>query len=781
MRRSLAVMAVLVALMTGVWWWTATGAGTGARPAVAAPAMRDPPPLPGPPEAGGAVAPAPERNGRAVAPVSPVPIGSIEATTPTPAPSDADAGALATIPVTIHVEDAAGRAVDGAVVELWNDWSRGELVQSGVHFLEGAEATPSHAASSRAPGPEAEWPLGTPHRAARTDRYGLARFGLAKTPWLARARQDPEKSSAFCRLDGHLADREREGQPFVLTLHGPAHVSGSVVDATGRPIPHALVRVERDGLGAPVWASVACADAGPADVVSDQSGRFCMDVRGAFYGRVAAIADEATSEWIDFTKGSDGLTLVVGRRARLVISVSDEAGTPRPDADVRVENVETSYSPVAEVETDASGHVEIEVRPGATYVLRATADARASVCPEPVRVTVDPFDPIVHVALRLVASTSISGRMVDLQGVPLENLHVTAEPTSRWADRLGASSTRPSDELGRWSVTRLVPGVEYDLSVRCGRPPTSITVAERVVAGTQDLLLHVDPNQSTQWLLKGLVVDAGTGAPIGDALVEVFAVSRREGIEVVRENEDNRRPVERPGAGGFTVRRLDRARLYRVFVGAPAYVDIELDVDAAGWEHESLTIRMDRGSALQVRVATTEGRAVGSARVCVFEAKDGYRNVFLEEPLHVGRTDPEGVCVVDRLAPGEYWAQALADGLGLSPVHRFVMPRGPSTVGIAMDETQDEDRATVVVRASDRDAPLADVEVVLVSCFPGAEAIAGRFGETDGSGSVTLEHVACGLYRLYARHPQWGFLAADPTYVLVEDEGPTALQCTTKR
>ncbi len=314
----------------------------------------------------------------------------------------------------------------------------------------------------------------------------------------------------------------------VLVLGAAAfEVTGSVVeDATGQPVPGALVRADDDGEG------------GGEAAVSDAEGRFVL--RPAEAGRVS-LHVEAKGFRIGMVNDvalppKDGKPLEV--RLRRPSSLSGRviaAGTGAPVAGVRVVHGDTGGDRLAETLSGADGRFELaDLEPG-PGTLRATGDGWISRSLSGAGVRFDEVLLVEGVPLEqdvvVVPSPRIHGRVLDAEGRPAAGVLVRANPFSRSGvpaelDTVAGDleSEAASGADGSFRLPCLAPWIEYVLAASVNgitiarSPPFAL---EPGAESTFELRLPPD-----RFFDVRVLAGAG-GAPAAGASVEVSVVGTR--------------------------------------------------------------------------------------------------------------------------------------------------------------------------------------------------------------------------------------------------------------
>ena len=185
-------------------------------------------------------------------------------------------------------------------------------------------------------------------------RYSLAHLATRSYIVSAYAEGFAADSALGVPLPLLAAGEFRTGAEIALQ-RGGAPITGTVVDATGRPVPHALVRGENSG------AATAVAMA----VEADDVGRFTLSFPpGPIV--LAALAETYAPARTGVNSPSVGVRLVLVGEARargVVVFAAD--GKPAPNVEVRAEPAGRGSAFFESSRTDASGAFDIRsLEPG---------------------------------------------------------------------------------------------------------------------------------------------------------------------------------------------------------------------------------------------------------------------------------------------------------------------------------------------------------------------------------------------------------------------------------
>jgi hypothetical protein len=252
--------------------------------------------------------------------------------------------------------------------------------------------------------------------------------------------------------------------------------------ATGKPIISADLRVQRNPGKGVRWEDAKSA-------ASDATGRFALiDIPPGNY-RVVASATGYAPRMLGYEQLKDGaarkLTVELSRAAKFTGTVTDADGRPVPGVTVRTSNTMgidgRGYAPPDAPETmsDAQGHFVLADLP-AGY-LQGWAHAPGYFHVDGLKLYALP-DP-TSVVLRVVATGSIRGKVVDKTGRPTSGGSVNVAPPGDPIGKWGGSMNAAAD--GTFEFKDVPPG-PYTVSTRPqlpGLPKDPSAVSIEVISG----------------------------------------------------------------------------------------------------------------------------------------------------------------------------------------------------------------------------------------------------------------------------------------------------------
>ncbi|WP_406697279.1 carboxypeptidase regulatory-like domain-containing protein [Singulisphaera sp. Ch08] len=422
-----------------------------------------------------------------------------------------------------------------------------------------------------------------------------------------------------------------------LRLPRAGKVVGRVLDGEGKPIPGASVGLRTSGSifsGSALWEK--CSEDGRYSYDGKPLGRSGrLSARAPGYQDqeredVIALDASAPTE-INFTLRPDPrkepTTKTVAKalnRRTVSGTIVDSDQKPVADAVVRWGLLVSSDS-VPETKSDAQGAFRLEHVPDTANVLSVMAKGLAPAFPL-IEATGD-----FQVTVDLKRGVIIRGRVVDEAGNPIKGVHVvpqisTPRPNSGgfvYLDTLGANTDRD----GKFTLEGMPENVSCDV------------VAEGWSAVRQKTLSASDESKNEVVLLgggaiRGRVVDP-LGNPVknfriqvgipknskpGDPVGGYFAGYGGTGLAFTRND------------GVFTISGLTAGNLHRLTVIAESFGGGEVDrVEAQSLGRlkpaDDLTIKLEPGHTLRVRVIGEKGKLVEGARVTIIqnEGRGGFQ------------------------------------------------------------------------------------------------------------------------------------------------------------
>jgi hypothetical protein len=547
-----------------------------------------------------------------------------------------------------------------------------------------------------------------------------------------------------------IAASEARSDVDIMLAAGGVALSGTVVDATGGPVPHARVRAVR--LVPPQFS---------LDVESDDGGRFAFSLpEGSIL--VAAEADGYAPSRAQAVAPSRDVKLVLtpGASVRGVV-IAAESRQPLPGMRVRAVLSSNRNAPLfASAISDERGAFRIEgLEPGA-YALSALGGPWFGELPRSIDLGL--ADQVGDVELIVSAAAEVSGRVMRESGGACEQGFVALRATaaapggavSRDARRafLGQEQVAEIQPDGAVHFPGMQPG-HYKVAVRC--------IGRLLRAGPQSLQVAADPIADLTWTVAdgtALVVSVvdGRKQPVAFA---PFALRKPE-------NEAGRRAItvyHSDARGHFEIPGLPPGEyelLPRQGARADSGVKVELRAELP---RVAATLELPGSSSIEVTVETAEGAARDDVRVSARLVQPALVvEPSVAKPLRAVALG-NGRFRVGPIAAASYvvsaddgvnpQVRASADdgrvtvGEGATARVKLVLPRAASLSGRVSDE-RGAPAANVWVSASRATVAAGGGLAQLPAFGPGQRVL------TDGDGQFALEGLVQGArYTLRAIEP----------------------------
>ncbi|MEZ5978851.1 MAG: carboxypeptidase-like regulatory domain-containing protein [Planctomycetota bacterium] len=459
-------------------------------------------------------------------------------------------------------------------------------------------------------------PYGEPARTVLCASDGTFRIDhLGDELWVEASREGLAPSNAFSATEE--LDKDIEGVELVLVAAVTLPVE--VVDTFDRPIADASVRIGIEGPGEPTaWRYVTEMRPGEVGGRTDANGRLEFEGLAPRSYRV----DVTCEGYTDFRERlvADGTTQRVVLDAGFVVTgrVVDRAGLPVEGASVRGGPDAFGRALRGGDTTDATGAFRVfgiqeSPRMGIEPFVVVTHEDYASEVVQPVPYARDGSAEPVTVVLS--PGLAISGRVVLPDGTPAGTAGIWVVG-SRMAkatlfdrepsyEAIAATEESTTAADGSFRITGLVDET-YTVKVRKnedlggGRP-----FEFQVDAGSEGVELVLDPDDVPGLVVRGVVRDAVSGAPLED-----FRVS------------SGSTEAERLGDGRYVIRGLN-TRWVNLWITAPGYADRTFDErDVEGDELER-DFALVPSCDVVVRIVDTDGRPWGPSATLTLEAPKG--------------------------------------------------------------------------------------------------------------------------------------------------------------
>ncbi|RMF74465.1 MAG: hypothetical protein D6738_06355 [Acidobacteria bacterium] len=577
-----------------------------------------------------------------------------------------------------RVVDADGRPVAGALLT-----ATPRPVPGSFRITIGAARSPDNRAESGADGgfrlgpldPRASWDL------------------IATAPGFARTRRPAPRLEPRRTTDG-----------MRVVLERGARIAGRVLDDQGRPVAGALVRATVEPRGerrrGMVVRMLAGAAPEPLETISATDGTFVVDSLSPGRWRLSIAASgfaRATVEGLDVAEGDavvEAGDVVLAPGETLAGVVLDETGAPVDGAEVRVLEPERGprrgamrlfgggeRTPPDAVTGPDGWFTVADLAPGRPVDVEVTR--RGYVDASLPRVGIPRPEPL---EIRLVAASTVSGRVLDPEGRPVADATVMLE-RRRAVMRGGfsaviqmAEDTR-TDQDGAFRFEGVEPG-----KIQLSAQATDFRSATREFTVTEgedleDVVLPLEP---------AATVTGHVTRPDGSPAIGVW-VGPVAGGETVRGPARTAAPTD--GDGAFVLSGLEPGPVSleaRDDAGLRTVRDVDLEPGL-----NRVDFVLEGGQRVTGRVVDTTGAPVPGVHVRLSPAGRGWGGPS-------ATSDAAGRFAIDDVPPGSWEARAGGDGLPSSePVPlevgeeappagiELVIPQGGTIAGAitGLDET----------------------------------------------------------------------------------------------
>jgi hypothetical protein len=548
---------------------------------------------------------------------------------------------------------------------------------------------------------------GTPGRAMRFDATESTTVTDPSGAYTLEPVEPGEQTLAFSH-QGFLTETRtitlsgKEGQLDVQLSSG-TRLSGTVVTDGGAPVPGAMVQAR------------SASDSSFKSASTDSNGAFVIDgVAPGHYNLTANKSGLATGMLRDFD-------VTAGAPARIVMSagaVITGHVTGLTDQELQQATVSATSTGGgnASAPVDSGGNYRIEGAPTGTVRLSARTGqgfAGAGKTSPVKSVQVDPGSS-VQADLEF-KTTTITGR-VTRNGQPLSNAGVRFMPRNAQAQTNAGTTT---DSNGTYQVSGL-DDAPYNVQVVDFERTTPYTTTYTVQGSSS---FEIDIKSAA---LRGRVLDAATGEPIGDAQVQISSA----GGDAIFSN----RAAPTDPSGNFLIDNVAQGS-YQGKAEKEGYGHDIQTVTVGDTGAGDLVFKLTPSSGVTIHVVDQrDNRAIGANVTRVVDAQN--RDVDLGSFRFGGGPDP----IKLTLSPGVYRVTLSAMGYAL----RTATITSPSEPTIAMSPG-----GTVVLRSKSSSllrARLIDSNGVAYS--RGGFGGGGVFTIDPSPGLTTLNNISEGTYQL---------------------------------
>jgi hypothetical protein len=553
---------------------------------------------------------------------------------------------------------------------------------------------------------------------------------------------------------GYLAGTAADGRSIALRIgetrrdvdivlqSGDYNLIGTVVDATGGPVSHAVVRGER-----------TLEPTAIAEVETDDQGHFAMSFAAGLVVLSAGADGYAPAHRVVLAPNFDArLTLIPGASLRGHVVLA-QTGRPVENAEVRAVLVDRPLSPLIRAgQSDGAGSFEINGLEPGSYVLRAIGAGLRGDYTDPIELGLG--DHVEGLLVEMQARAQVSGRVVQLDGRPCERGLVTlggpdvmqpAPPEPQAATvTLASPLAYVTANIGPDGVV-LFPAVvaaHYYVTVQC--------VHEVLRDGPRTLDVHADD-------LTGVTWKVGAGSSL-----TVFTVDERDrpapGVDfTIQLPHWDSNPINM-----LTSVRSDASGVYRLAgVLAPGGYEI---ARAGAPDAEPVHVEVADGAQVEAKLKLTGSAAIDlTVSLRGGNPVDGLRVIAVPiAGVQAVEATLEAATAAAGLGAGRYRASGLKPARYEVTIDDGINPTihsGPYDLSVGTELTtqlQLERGASIRGRVVDENAaPLADVWVSATTENPesaaGLDAFRFAFGPrstprvlTDVQGGFVLDRLELG-------------------------------------
>lgn len=553
-------------------------------------------------------------------------------------------------------------------------------------------------------------------------------------------------------VDGVRAPND---EPARIVLRKSAEIRGRVVDDTGLPVEGADVGVAISRNRGPISRFHEVGSA-----TSDADGTFELLDAPIGSARLKAEAEgfQAAEKSVELQEGErlDDIELVLRPGARIVGTVTDSEGVPVVDAAVAVEDEGAAGNPMRMMfggggaRTDGDGTFLLDGLESGRQTIIAVKDSQRASRVLEVKSGTNRLD------LRFSTGASVSGRVVDPDGLPAADVHLTLQGTEDFTLRF----TTTSRADGTFLFDDVAPGSYRLVGEASGRAtshrPDPVTVAAQPVSGVE---LRMQRGQVLTGQLLGADFDDVSSA-------QVIAMSNVGFIAGKVDFEGGYR-VEGMGPGHWTVRGS-------LADGRQATETVEIE---EGLPETVLDLDFDAGERLVGEAVSESGPAQG-VRVSAV-GLDVNASGF-EQTDTAGRFEFQG------LEPGRYRIIAYETREGLTAEQEADVP-GPE-VRLELESISLEGRVRDAWDGSNVSGAQIRAEIESDKATEGSSFfLRGRNITTDDDGLFRLGGLTLGTWKLevtktgYATQNRTVEILGDGTSVDITLERSDGMWLTVRR
>ncbi|MDO9575316.1 MAG: carboxypeptidase regulatory-like domain-containing protein [bacterium] len=406
----------------------------------------------------------------------------------------------------------------------------------------------------------------------------------------------------------------REGQRlkgFEVKLNLGADIFGRVVDKEGKSIE-----------GTSVWTSIGTSVM--PSVKTDKDGSYILKGLNPLVGKYCIIAEFTGYEsgHIEIRVEKPGKLDVPGimlnkiKTGTIIGKITDLFGTPIPSAEVEA-GVLTYMDYKVGASADKNGNFKIKVHEGEIYI----ASGAKGFAPSMKTIYLNE-DETKEVNLKLSTAKSISGRVIDKEGKPIEGAYIflnAGEEGCACGGLTVFSKQSKTDKQGFFKIEDL-PDKEVMVTVL--KEGYADIRGRSIKAGSESLKFVLEPTGR----IAGKVLDAQTLKPIKHFVVKfdipVLKIEEGWGAGIpCRWVEKGLSMTDEKGE--FSIPGLQPGALYKVIISAEGYTPyvIERFIARADFKPDDLVIKLEKARLIEGVVFDPEGNLLPDVRVGIFSRK----------------------------------------------------------------------------------------------------------------------------------------------------------------
>jgi protocatechuate 3,4-dioxygenase beta subunit len=418
-----------------------------------------------------------------------------------------------------------------------------------------------------------------------------------------------------------------------ITLSRGLSVTGVVVDA-GVGVPNAVVQASGNGPGTHQFT------------YTDRSGHFTLPgLTPGLYSFAAHTEDRAEASLEDVDVESAGFLRLEIRRPPTGELSGAVVGLTEDEMEAALVEATAEEGGRQSASVDEAGEFHMRMPAGRVRVRARTIDwSGGTRWSRAVDLVLEPEGEAVA-TVEFGGALTIAGT-VTREGAPVANAVVSFSP--RDAEE---TATSPTDSSGRYRVAGLEPG-RYDVSVSGGDGASYVTEFLASSDGSFDIDI-------TGAVLRGHVVQDGSGAPLAEVDVSLWLMDERETSAAYSATTGP--------SGEFALVSLRDGR-YRLLATRPGYGQQERELDLARGPATELSIAMRPAQGLGLKVVDApKGRVLDAsivvrnltkrivARGAADEGRDGWVRVALADGSYLVSASADGyaTATLPATAPGE--------------------------------------------------------------------------------------------------------------------------------